>query len=402
MGNARSKRNFSKISLLLLAVLFFPISVPVIAFNRIKHQRRRVFLKAFNALHRDGIQASLGILEKNSKSTPPGAEHLFRAIVSKTDSEWEIQTNAWLQHQTSVAARLRPGDGPRFLRLQFDQIPMVQREEKITVIMAAYNAADTIRPAVRSILDQSWRNIELIVVNDKSTDCTGEFLNELAGNDARMVVLHNPKNVGPYVCRNLALTIATGDFVTGHDADDLALPDRLDRQVRPMLDSSDVDAVIGQMVRFNENAELSFASIVHRNSYDGLHRLAMISLMIRRKTLSQFGYWDSVRFGADSELLARLKTAMASRVRTTRLLTMICLDSEGSLTNHAEYGINRSGGTSRIRQDYSNMWRRWHENFAGKVPFREFSNADRPFDAPEKMLVPNEDIDAVRLQIDER
>lgn len=359
-------------------------------------------MTAFSALHAHGIEAGLGILEKNSKVVPLGVGHLFKAAVCETDSAWEAETNAWLSQETAIKIRLTSGDAPRFNRIAFDEVPKLNRPEKITILMAAYNSEDTIYPAVQSILNQSWQNIELIVVNDMSTDLTGDLLDDMAREDRRMTVLHNSVNVGPYVCRNLALAIATGDFVTGHDADDLALPNRLENQVKTMLDTDKVDAVIGQMVRFNENGELSFASIIHRNSYDGLHRLAMISLMIRRETLSRFGYWDSVRFGADSELFARLRTVIGERVKITRVLTMLCLDSERSLTNHAEYGIKKAGGTSLIRQEYSKLWQRWHKTCAGQVPYREFSNADRPFGAPEKMLVPKEDIDMLRSQVAER
>ncbi|MFK7763613.1 MAG: glycosyltransferase family 2 protein [Roseobacter sp.] len=402
MAMPSSKRSISKIALAVLAVAFFPISIPLVVLNKIKRQKRKALMEAFTALHGDGIEAGLRILKKNSKVVPPGVKHLFKAVFCETDSTWETETNAWLCHETTINIRLKSGGEPRFYRIAFEDVPKVDRPEKITILMAAYNSENTICPAVQSILNQSWKNIELIVVNDMSTDRTGDLLDDMARGDTRMTVLHNTVNVGPYVCRNLALSIATGDFVTGHDADDLALPNRLERQVVAMLDSDEIDAVIGQMVRFNENGELSFASIIHRNSYDGLHRLAMISLMIRRETLSRFGYWDSVRFGADSELFARLRTNIGGRVKVTRVLTMLCLDSEGSLTNHAEYGIKKAGGTSQIRQEYSELWQGWHETCAGKVPYREFSNAERPFGAPEKMLVPKEDIDALRSQIGER
>lgn len=97
----------------------------------------------------------------------------------------------------------------------------------VSVIVAAYNAAPYLVRAVESVLAQTMSDLELIVVNDASTDDTASVL---AGfKDPRVRVLHNADNRGPSGSRNAAIEVATGTWIAVLDADDWMLPDRLER-----------------------------------------------------------------------------------------------------------------------------------------------------------------------------
>lgn len=98
---------------------------------------------------------------------------------------------------------------------------------RISVIMPAYNAARYVESAATSILDQSHRDIELIVVDDGSTDDTPAIVDALAERDGRVVVVHQA-NGGEAAARNTGLDRATGELVTWQDADDLCTPNRLE------------------------------------------------------------------------------------------------------------------------------------------------------------------------------
>ncbi len=99
---------------------------------------------------------------------------------------------------------------------------------KTCVIMPAYNAQGYIERAVRSVLNQTARELRLLVVDDGSSDGTGAILDRLAGEDGRLTALHVP-NGGPAAARNRALDCldADADFVMFLDADDELLPDAL-------------------------------------------------------------------------------------------------------------------------------------------------------------------------------
>jgi glycosyltransferase involved in cell wall biosynthesis len=96
-------------------------------------------------------------------------------------------------------------------------------EPVFSLIMAAYNAADVIHAAIGSALRQTLTDFELIVVDDGSTDGTGEIVAALAAQDPRIRLL-TQANAGANATRNRAISEARGRYVTFLDSDDLKLP----------------------------------------------------------------------------------------------------------------------------------------------------------------------------------
>lgn len=112
----------------------------------------------------------------------------------------------------------------------------------VSVIIPAYNRAGYIATAVASILDQTLRDLELIVVDDGSTDATAEAV--AAFGDPRIRLVRHPRNLGIPQARNTGLRCARGRYLAWLDSDDLARPDRLERQVR-FLDAHPAVALVG-------------------------------------------------------------------------------------------------------------------------------------------------------------
>lgn len=100
----------------------------------------------------------------------------------------------------------------------------------VTVILPVYNAQRYIGAAVQSILDQTFRDFELIVINDGSTDGTLAILGQLAAVDSRIKLISRP-NTGYVVALNEGLDLARGEFIARMDADDISLPERFEKQV---------------------------------------------------------------------------------------------------------------------------------------------------------------------------
>jgi glycosyltransferase involved in cell wall biosynthesis len=100
---------------------------------------------------------------------------------------------------------------------------------RVSVVMAVYNAEGYLRDAVESILNQSFPDFELIVVDDGSTDGTWVIMKGY--NDARIRLLHNRENLGLSKSLNKGLVASQGKYVARQDADDVSLPDRLAFQV---------------------------------------------------------------------------------------------------------------------------------------------------------------------------
>src|SRR5690348_14105465 len=97
-----------------------------------------------------------------------------------------------------------------------------RREPRVSVIMPAYNAARHLRDAVDSVLGQTLREIELIVVDDASTDATGQILASYS--DPRLRVIRHPHNQGISAARNHAVAAARAELLAFMDADDVCMP----------------------------------------------------------------------------------------------------------------------------------------------------------------------------------
>ena len=99
----------------------------------------------------------------------------------------------------------------------------------ISVVMSAYNGEDYIRVAIQSVVDQVFSDFEFIIVNDGSTDHTANIIEEF--DDRRIILVNNPVNRGLIYSLNLGFSLARGRYIARMDADDISLPNRLEKQV---------------------------------------------------------------------------------------------------------------------------------------------------------------------------
>ena len=106
----------------------------------------------------------------------------------------------------------------------------------VSIIMPSYNTAPYINETIQSVLDQTYENWELIIVDDCSTDNTEEVLSEI--HDERIRFFKNEKNGGAAVSRNKALREAKGQWIAYLDSDDLWMPEKLEKQIAFMEKSS--------------------------------------------------------------------------------------------------------------------------------------------------------------------
>jgi glycosyltransferase involved in cell wall biosynthesis len=120
----------------------------------------------------------------------------------------------------------------------------------VSVVVAAFNAAEFLPLAVESVRAQTYSRWELVVVDDGSTDDTCGIAARLAGRDRRIRVVHQP-NLGPAAARNRGLLECDGELVQYLDADDELCPDKLARQVAFLADRPDIDIVTGDALYFD-------------------------------------------------------------------------------------------------------------------------------------------------------
>ena len=102
----------------------------------------------------------------------------------------------------------------------------------VTIGITCFNAADTIARAVQSALGQDWPNVEVVIVDDVSTDGSTGVVEEAVGRDPRARLVRHERNTGPAGARNTILSQARGEFVAFFDDDDQSLPERVGEQMR--------------------------------------------------------------------------------------------------------------------------------------------------------------------------
>jgi glycosyltransferase involved in cell wall biosynthesis len=133
--------------------------------------------------------------------------------------------------------------------------------KKVTVIIPAYNAEKYLAEAIESILAQSFKNFELIIIDDGSRDCSAEVISRYAIKDSRIVALKNPTNLGIAATRNRGLKTATGQYIAWQDADDISMPGRLQLQVDFLDLHPDVGILGGNIEIFLGN------SVIEKRKY---------------------------------------------------------------------------------------------------------------------------------------
>lgn len=104
----------------------------------------------------------------------------------------------------------------------------------VSVIMPAYNCADYIEQSIRSVLEQSYSNFEIVITDDASTDNTVDVIRSMIREDGRIRLYSLEKNSGAAIARNNSVTQAQGEFLAFLDSDDIWTRDKLEKQIGVM------------------------------------------------------------------------------------------------------------------------------------------------------------------------
>lgn len=209
-----------------------------------------------------------------------------------------------------------------------ENIDSTARAPRVSVILAAYNSARYLQRSIESILTQEYRDLELIVVDDGSTDNTDDILSRYADLDPRLRFVRNGENRGIVFSRNRGLQLAKGELLAGQDADDVSLPERLGRQVE-FLDAHPEVGLVGTWASFIDengtilprdglspaasNAELQKALI-------DVSTFCCATVMLRRRLLALVGLYDPrFPYSNDYEWLLRLSEVTQMGNLTERL-----------------------------------------------------------------------------------
>ena len=235
---------------------------------------------------------------------------------------------------------------------------------KVTVITPVFNNKEDIINAIESIRNQSYVNWEYIIVDDCSRDGTyqliNEYINKLKTN--KIKIIRNAKNRGTYISINKAIKASDGIYITILGSDDTFHQDKLKKQVEILDNHPDIMMTDAWYMR---------RDILVKNN--------CATMMFRRQAIKEIGYFDSLRFGADSEFKHRLikyyKKRALKRLQEVLYYAKI---RPGSLTR------SRVTGRKNVRVGYRDQFIKWHRE--SNNLFIPYPMKNRPFQVDPVML----------------
>jgi glycosyltransferase involved in cell wall biosynthesis len=219
---------------------------------------------------------------------------------------------------------------------------------RVSVIIPCYNRARTIERALRSVVQQTMSNHEVIVCDDASDDGTLDLVRGFAAKDARIQVISLPRNVGPAAARNSGMRIARGEYIAFLDSDDEWLPEKLARQVERMdAESHEVGVCLtGATIIKNYNESGAVVTYMPRQEWEadtfrrfvtGQIQFLTPTILCRKHCIEAVGLMmEGMRRNEDAEFLLRMLSQY--RLAVIREVHAVC---------HLDIGV-RSNGYSEM------------------------------------------------------
>ncbi len=206
----------------------------------------------------------------------------------------------------------------------------------VSVVMPAFNAALYLRTAIDSVLAQTHQPLELIVVDDGSTDATASVM---ASYGARIIAVDAVENGGIGAARNRGLAEATGAFVAFMDADDIWPADKLARQLQVFADDPGLDLSFGHMQCFISPELPEAVKALRHCPVEPLPAFVAATMLARRASFDRVGLFDaSLRVGEFIDWYARARDAgLRSHLLADILLMRRIHETNTGVTQRTHY-----------------------------------------------------------------
>jgi len=225
----------------------------------------------------------------------------------------------------------------------------------VSVIIPAYNADKYLGEAIDSILSQTYKNIEVIIIDDASTDGTLKIIREYQLKDERIRLYSNKKNVGIGANRARGIELAKGKYICWQDADDVSLLDRISNQVDYLDRHKSVGIVGGFIHFFDENGD----SVIRRyDEHDAALRnkifrynpVAQPASMARAEVYNEVGTYDS-KYVVSEDLEMIFRIGVKYKFANIQKVVLKYRQSTNSLTRTNLQKMEKA--TLILRQQYS-------------------------------------------------
>jgi glycosyltransferase involved in cell wall biosynthesis len=223
----------------------------------------------------------------------------------------------------------------------------------VSILFPCYNAAEYLAHSLESLIDQEYRNIEIICINDGSTDNTLEILKRYQLKDPRIVIVDNPQNLGLIGSLNTSFAHIKGEYFARMDADDFSPPDRIARQVDFILKNNQYDIISSAYNYFRENGSLleyvaPVGTLQHSLKFISLFSTPLAHGSVLGKTSlikSGIYYYDkNFKHAEDFELFSRLlwQNVPVTNMKQSLYLARLNKGSVSAVYNNAQIRTNQN------------------------------------------------------------
>ncbi|MBC7630893.1 MAG: glycosyltransferase [Flavobacterium sp.] len=221
----------------------------------------------------------------------------------------------------------------------------------VTIVMPIYSPSASLVTAVRSLVTQSWKNLQVIMVDDASPQEFESVFQAALALDERVEYVRMPTNGGAYRARNHGVSLARGELVGFQDSDDWSHPERIERQVKVLESDPALVATLSKAIRLYPDLRITK---VGSQPYEK----NAPSLLFRRQPLvDRLGRYDDMRKAADTEFIERLAAVFGpTSVMTLDEPLALYQLTDGSLSR-ADFRI---GWHRDARVSYHSAFRHWH------------------------------------------
>lgn len=315
--------------------------------------------------------------------------HLYKANATNPFKDGTMDREGWLRGINEIygragLAQITLTDGPAapFLRLGAEEPKPVDDGPLVSIVMPVFRPDAVTDLAIRSAINQSYRNIEIIIIDDGSGEKHAKNLKKWEFEDKRIRVVLNAANSGAYTSRNMGYSLAAGEFLTIFDGDDWQHPQKVELLVAAASRQGDNRLVSAAWSRVDEDM------FFHYRGWRGAFITpAHVSTMFHTGTIRRhLGYWDSVRKAADTEFILRYQAL----VNPAEPLEVSEAPLTLSLVSNANLSIDdfRLGYRSPDRVSYRDSYEHWHKRIAAGAHngYLDFLPAPRAFPAPARFL----------------
>lgn len=221
----------------------------------------------------------------------------------------------------------------------------------ISVLMPTFNRSEYLAEAINSVLMQSYKDWELIVVDDGSTDSTPTLMDHYTKLDSRITCIRT-SNQGIAKARNTAFQASSGDFIAVMDSDDISAPERLKWSLKT-LEKQGVDYVYGGYLQADANGQVFSGVRAPKNptkeDFRENRAIPHITILAKRKCFEECPYRDELRVNDDTGLLFDWYKAKYTHARVDQPLAIVRYHNNStSTTKQAE--IEKI--TKQIQKEY--------------------------------------------------